>query len=199
MASIKRHFVTGISSISGGGKTVVTRRLAELLPDAVTVCFDDYDCTNVHPENLEAWLIEGGDYNAWRTPVLTKDLQALTTGNSIVSPKNGAEVLPAQHVVFDAPLGRAHHDTGRFIDFMVFIDTPLDVALARRVLRSMANDPANEAAKSIEVELTWYLNGARALYVEFQDRIKRECDLVLDGCLSVDELAEEIRLKMPPR
>jgi uridine kinase len=54
MTSIKRTFVTGISSISGGGKTAVAQRLAELLQDAVTVCFDDYDDTNVHPDNLEA-------------------------------------------------------------------------------------------------------------------------------------------------
>jgi uridine kinase len=47
----KQSFVIGISSVSGGGKTVVTRRLAQLLQDSVTLCFDDYDDTNLHPEN----------------------------------------------------------------------------------------------------------------------------------------------------
>ena len=131
--------------------------------------------------------------------MLTKDLQALTTGDNIDSPTDGSEVLSAAYVVFDAPLGRAHHGTGKFIDFMVFIDTPFDVAMARRLLRGIANAPANEAAENIEVELTSYLNGARTLYVDFQDRIKQECDLVLDGRLSINELAEEIRVKMPQR
>ena len=197
----ERPFVTGISSVSGGGKTAVAKKLAELLQDAVTLCFDDYDNTNTHPANLDTWLIEGGDYNAWQTPVLTRDLQALTTGNHITSPVDGSKLSPAEYIVFDAPLGRAHCDTGRFIDLMVFIDTPLDVALTRRLLRGMASAEAGaeEAVKSIEVELSSYLNGARLLYVEFQDRIKRKCDLVLDGCLRVDELAGAIHARIPQR
>ena len=202
MTSIKRRFVIGISSVSGGGKTAVAKKLAELLQDAVTLCFDDYDNTNTHPANLDTWLIEGGDYNAWQTPVLTRDLQALTTGNHVTSPVDGPKVSPAEYIVFDAPLGRAHCDTGRFIDFMVFIDTPLDVAMARRLLRGMAKraDVGAEAAvKGVEVELTSYLNGARLLYVEFQDKIKRKCDLVLDGCLTVDELAGAIHTRITQR
>ena len=191
--------MTGISSVSGGGKTAVCRKLAELLPDSVTICFDDYDGTNIHPENLPAWLADGGDYNAWETPFLTKDLRALTTGKPITSPINGSEILPAEHIVFDAPLGRANIDTGRFIDFMVFIDTALDVAMARRLLREIGNaDSSVDAAiKSLVVELRKYLNGARQVYVEFQDRIKLQADLVLDGCLSPDELAGEIKARVP--
>lgn len=86
MITIKRSFVIGISSVSGGGKTTVAKKLSELLQDTVTLCFDDYDDTNIHPVNLETWLVEGGDYNAWQTPVLTKDLQALTTGNHTLHP-----------------------------------------------------------------------------------------------------------------
>lgn len=71
--------------------------------------------------------------------------------------------------------------------------------MARRLLRDMANAETNadEAVKRIGVELSSYLNGARQLYVEFQDRIKVQCDLVLDGCLSVDELAGEILARIP--
>ncbi len=194
MSPLKRHFVTGISSVSGEGKTAVAKKLTELLQHAVTLSFDDYDNTNIHPVNLEAWLNEGGDYNAWQTPALTRDLQALTTGNHITSPVDGSKVSPAEHIVFDGPLGRAHRDTGRFIDFMVFIDTPLDVAMARRLMRGIADAEvgAEEAVESIEVELSSYLDGGRFLYVELRDRIKRKCDLVLDGSLTIDQLAGEI-------
>ncbi|PKB72732.1 MAG: hypothetical protein BZY75_05520 [SAR202 cluster bacterium Io17-Chloro-G7] len=73
MNSINRPFVIGISSVSGGGKTAVANKLAELLPDAVTLCFDDYDDTNTHPASLETWRKEGGDYTVWQTPALTQD------------------------------------------------------------------------------------------------------------------------------
>ena len=61
----------GISANTGGGKTAVAKRLAELLQDAVTLCFDDYDDTNIHPQDPQIWLAEGGDYNAYETPVLS--------------------------------------------------------------------------------------------------------------------------------
>ena len=66
-----RSFVISISAVTGGGRTAVATRLAKLLHDAVTLCFDDYDDTNVHPENLQKWLAEGADHRVWETPVLT--------------------------------------------------------------------------------------------------------------------------------
>ncbi len=125
----------------------------------------------------------------------------MIAGNHIISPADGSKVSPTEYIVFDAPLGRAHCDTGRFIDFMVFIDTPLDVAMARRLLRAMtvAEAGAEDAIKIIEVELSSYLGGARMLYVEFQDRIKRDCELIVDGCLTLDELAGAIHAKIPQR
>ena len=191
----KPSFVIGISSVSGGGKTAVAKRIVELLQDAVTLCFDDYDDTNVPPEHFQTWLIEGADYNAWKTPVLTDDLQSLRAGNPIISWVDGSKILSAKFIVFDAPLGRAHFDSGRFIDFMVFIDTPLDVAMARRLLRDIPDDTyhgAEDSITSLKAALSSYLKGTRLLYFEFQKQVKLKCDLVLDGCLTVDELAAAI-------
>ena len=55
-AGDKSSFVIGLSSVSGGGKTAVAKKLTELLQDAVMLCFDDYDDTTVHPEDLNTWL-----------------------------------------------------------------------------------------------------------------------------------------------
>jgi uridine kinase len=35
--------IIGISAVSGGGKTALTRRLAELLQDSAALFFDDYE------------------------------------------------------------------------------------------------------------------------------------------------------------
>ena len=45
--------IIGISAVTGGGKTEVTLRLTEVLEDAVALHFDDYDATNVHPDDLQ--------------------------------------------------------------------------------------------------------------------------------------------------
>ncbi len=189
----KRTFVIGISAVSGGGKTAVAKKLSDLLPDSITLCFDDYDDTSVHPESLQKWFADGADYNAWRTTALTSDLELLKTGNHPAS--------PVKYVVFDAPLGRAHIDTGRFIDLMVFIDTPLEIAMARRLLRDLASHDERgpeDTITTLKAGVNSYLNGGRPLYLEFEEHIKGQCDLVLDGCLTVDELASAIHTRIPP-
>lgn len=198
-AGDKSSFVIGMSSVSGGRKTAVAKKLTELLQDAVMLCFDDYDDTTVHPEDLNTWLTAGADYNVWKTPGLTRDLLSLTTGNPITSPVDGSTIPAAKYIVFDAPLGRAHVDTGRFIDFMVFIETPLDIAMARRLLRditSHAGQGAEDSIKSLVANLSSYLSGGQLLYLELERQIKRNCDMVLDGRLTVDELAATIYMRL---
>ena len=190
-----KTIVVGISSPSGGGKTTVTRRVSEVLKDAVPIFFDDYDCHNVHPENFRRWLEQGADYNAWKTPRLKNDLRKLKAGEPIESPIDGTTIHTPRYVIFVAPLGYAHAETGALIDFMVFIDTPLDVAMARRLLRDLALKPpagANVALDSLESELTAYLEYARDAYLEMDKQVKPGCDLILDGLCLVDELAQKI-------
>ena len=129
--------IVAITSVSGGGKTAVTRRLADTLGDAVAIYFDDYDDTNIHPDDIQYWLKDGGDYDAYETPLFTAHLRALRAGQSVRYPTDGVTVGPAKYVVADAPLGRAKSDSGRLIDLLIFIDTPLDIAMARRILRDV--------------------------------------------------------------
>ena len=191
----KLGFVIGISSVSGGGKIAVAVKLTELLQDAVMLSFADYDENTVYPEDLHAWLTAGANYNAWETPGLTSDLLSLTTGNHIASPVDGSNIPTAKYIVFDAPLGRAHSDTGKFIDLMVFIDTPLDIAMARRLLRDITTPTrqgAEDSIKSLNAHLYSYLNGGQLLFLELEKQIRGNCDIVLDGRLPVDELAATI-------
>ena len=192
----------GISAVTGGGKTAVTKRLVEVLGDAVSLHFDDYDDTNVHPGDIQSWFAAGADYDAYRTPVFTGHLEALKAGKIITYPVGGAQLGPARYVVVDAPLGRAHSDSGRFIDLMVFIDTPLDVALARRLLRDI--DPqsgwtADEAVRYAKEELTAYPVGARPIYEEFQERMQTTSDVIIEGTLSIGDIVEKIRVEIEAR
>jgi pyridoxal/pyridoxine/pyridoxamine kinase len=46
--------------------------------------------------------------------------------------------------------------------------------------------------KCINAHLSTYLNGGRSLFLELGNQIKGNCDIVLDGHLTVDELAATI-------
>jgi hypothetical protein len=67
--------------------------------------------------------------------LLAEDLKRLKHHQEITSPVDQKKVLPAAYILFDAPLGRAHGETGQYIDLMVYLDTPLDVAMARPAKR----------------------------------------------------------------
>ena len=194
--------IIGISAVTGGGKTAVTPRLTEVLEDAVALHFDDYDDTNVHPDDLQRWFAAGADYDAYKTPVFTGHLEALKAGRSVHYPVGGALLGPASYVVADAPLGRAHTDSGRFIELMVFIDTPLDVAMARRVLRDtdrVGGRTTGGSLESVKGELSGYLTHARLLYQEFQERMRDTSDVIADGTLSIDAIAKKIRSEIEAR
>ena len=194
--------IIGISAVTGGGKTAVTRRLVDVLEDAVALHFDDYDDTNVHPDDLQHWFAAGADYDAYKTPTFTGHLEALKAGESISYPVGGLILGPTRYVVADAPLGRAHSDSGRFIDLMVFVDTPLDVAMARRIIRDIDGEghrTPHEVLERVKGELSGYLAHARPLYEAFKERMRDTSDVNVDGTLSIDATVEKIRSEIEVR
>ena len=164
----------------------MTLELKTKLPNSDTIFFDEFDeCDEptVHPKDLYQWAINGGDYNAWDTPGIISKLEKYKTEQTF------------DYVVFDAPFGRAHEDSGRFIDLMVYIDTPLDVAMARRLIRdysSQSNDSPHKILNNLERDLTHYLEKTRLPYLEMAKSVKPNSDIILDGCLTPELLADKI-------
>ncbi len=77
---------------------------------------------------------------------------------------------------------------GKFIDVTIFIDTPLDIAMARRILRDFKEDTMSE----IHNDLKHYITYARKAYLEALHTVKPNSDIVLDGSLSVGEIIDQI-------
>lgn len=192
-------FVIGLSSPSGGGKTTVVQQLAAAAPNAVALCFDLYDeiaeGANVHPPDLQQWLAAGADYNAWQMPRLLHDIKRLKQGEPISSPVDGTLIVPQPLLFLDVAFGRAHAGLRPYLDFMVYIDTPLDVALARRLQRDYLNrnwvEPQTALAE-LRATTTAYLTWARAAYLALDRQVKPQCDLIVDGGLAVDLLVAQI-------
>lgn len=189
-------FVLGISAPAAGGKSTLVAALADRLDDAVTVHFDAYAATTQFPANGAQWLADGADFTTWRSPQLATDLADLVAGKAVAHPKTGEPIQPAATMILEAPLGRAEPEVGRFIDFLVYIDTPLEVALARFVLRSLptadsATDDGQQLAKRIRdlrSFLQLYISDYRLAYREQIRQVKPASDLVVDGLRPVSEL-----------
>lgn len=69
-----------------------------------------------------------------------------------------------------------------------FIDTPLDIALARRILRDMGDASGNE----IRNDLEGYLKYARLAFIQMQKDVLPSSDYVIDGTLSTELIAQKV-------
>jgi uridine kinase len=201
------NFVIAISAASGGGKTALVKRTAELL-DGTTLFFDDYaPRLDPYPEDLINWIENGADLNQWKAPHFAKAVAALKRGESVAHPDGHQTIVPRGFIVIEDPIGRGHDEMSELIDFMVFIDTPLEIALARRLLSNLdylrdglfTDLEKRTAGESIETiisalrrYLTDYLDVSRPVYVAVAEQVKANCDLILNGCLEVDELARQL-------
>ncbi|WP_394186774.1 nucleoside/nucleotide kinase family protein [Metabacillus halosaccharovorans] len=169
----KTPIVIAIAAVSGGGKTTITKLLNQKLHNSKPLFFDDYDFNG--PDDIVVWVDKGGDPNEWDLTPLIKDLQALLTE-------------PIEYIVIDFPFSYKHYQVSKFINFSIFIDTPLDIALARRVTR----DFMDSSTEDILSDMDNYISRGRRAYLNMLKTIKPNTDFVVDGTLQVTEVVDTI-------
>lgn len=74
----------------------------------------------------------------------------------------------------DFPFAYKHFKTSKLIDFAVFIDTPLDIAMARRVTR----DFKGNSVENIFLDMNNYISKGRRGYLEMLKTIKPNSDIM---------------------
>lgn len=177
-----RATVISVNSVSGGGKTTLATALHQSLPRSALYCFDEFDDSNIYPKDFYAWSRRGADVTEFDCPGMRNAVDAEIRKGS------------ATQIILDYPFGRRHPRFADIIDLAVYIDTPLDVAMARRILRDydvgMHKSPA-EAMKRLRGDLKHYIAKARYPYLEtLKDRDRS--DLVLDGWGKLEEMKTEV-------
>lgn len=90
--------------------------------------------------------------------------------------------------MLDYPFAYKNNKIKPYIDYAIFIDTPSDIAMARRLLRDKVNQPSD----ILRMDLNCYLSGGRTAYLEMIKTIKPNSDFVVDGSLSIDSIVSEV-------
>ncbi|CAM3849890.1 hypothetical protein [Alkalicoccus chagannorensis] len=169
----RKPTVITIASVLGGGKTTVTQQLRKALPRSSAIFFDDYDLDG--PSDMVDWLERGADYQEWDVMNLVEDVENQRTQK-------------LDYVLLDFPFSYIHQQMREYIDYSVFIDTPLDLALARRIIRDYADDSTEEIVR----RMAFYCSSSRAAYLEMLHTIKPSADVVIDGNQPVYAIVDTI-------
>ena len=164
-----------IAAVTAGGKTTVVDQLKNRLPKARSLHFDDYHFEG-EVEDFSAWLKNGADYNVWNLRPLLADILDLQRGGDCA------------YLLLDYPFAYCHDMIKNYIDYAIFIDTPLDLALARGILRDMQTATGEEIRNWLET----YLHDARAAYKQMQKDILPSSDYVADGDQACEEIVHSI-------
>ncbi len=191
--------VIAVAGAVGAGKSTLIAALGRVLADTTAIQFDHYERMTRQPiEEVRRWMDEGADIDRLPVPGLGDALAALKQGHAVLDPATNAQIPPAQHILFETQFGRAHSQTGRHVDFLAWIDTPLDIALARKV-RQFAReldtgDPAETAAFGdwLSAYLDNYLGVVGNLLRFQREKVAAQADVSVDGLLPPEEQAREI-------
>jgi uridine kinase len=184
-----KPYVIAINAVSGGGKTALARLLQESLPASMLFCFDDFDETNKYPNDYYEW---------WNRGANLLEFDCLGMWQAVDDEIQRSRV---DYIILDYPFGRDHPRFRDVIDLSVYVDTPLDIAMARRLVRdhqALPGEPASEVASRLRAEMLYYVEKGRRVYLD-TERHKTNSDLILDGRQSLEELAVQILVHIQGR
>jgi uridine kinase len=189
-------FIIAVAGMPGAGKSTLIHNAMRVLGDADSLQFDDYTRGSDYP-NIPEWVANGCDPSQWISPGLAEHLALLKHGLKVHTPNTDRVVQPRKVVFLEELFGRGRAALAAHIDMVATIDLPLDIALARRLLRDinapgMMNNP-QEARDHVDSYCRKFLfESRRELILSGQRSALGKCDLVLDGTKPMTALTSEL-------
>jgi len=192
------NHVVAVAGPPGGGKTSLVQGLVARLGDACAIHMDSYERMTREPiDSVARWAERRADFDELAIPLLDEHLRRLKSGEPVVEPAGGTTIEPRKYIVLETQFGRAHRATGELIDLLIWIDTPLDIALARR-LKALCAEALSEGRENAARErLDWmegflaaYLALVRRLLLIQSARVRPQAEIVVDGS---GELEDAVR------
>lgn len=205
---VVRHTIIAIAGASASGKslftsTVYQELVSEVGSDCIAILSEDAYYRDQQHLSLQQRLLTNYDHpSAFEHQLLVSHLLALRNGNAIQMPQYSYTqhtrttetvlVQPAKVILVEGILLLTDKNLRQLFDITVFIDTPLDVCLMRRIQRDL-----EERGRSISSIVEQYTNTVRPAFFEFIEPTKQYADLVVTrggkNQIAIDIIKTKIR------
>jgi uridine kinase len=190
----RKAYLIAMSGGSGSGKSTLAAAMIKQLPEGQAVMFGEdayyhpmsfYGVPKTDEERVR--LIAGINYDDPKSKEadhLVADLKALKAGQAIEQPiydydrhdrsKQTRRIEPAPVLILEGIHALSMPKIRSLIDLSVYVDTPDDLRLARRIRRDVI-----ERGRSVDSVLGQYMGTVRAAHYRWTHPAKFEADLVI--------------------
>jgi uridine kinase len=199
------RLVLGIAGGTGSGKTTVASNLARRLAlDSITVItMDSYyrDLADLPPTRREEANFDHPD--SVEQDLFVHHLEELKAGRPIEQPvydfarhvRTGETVTiePRDVIIAEGILLFHVPEIRAALDIRIFVDTPADIRLLRRITRDI-----RDRGRTLESVAEQYVRTVRPMHEEFVEPSKRYADVIIPeggyNEIAIDMVASRIRL-----
>ena len=180
-----RTLIVGIAGGSGSGKTTLARVVAEEVGDchALLLSLDNYyrDLSPLAPEKRETVNFDNPDAIDW--PLFRRHLRALREATSIEMPiyrfsdhtrVSSTPIEPREVIIIEGIFALVDLTVCELMDVRLFVDTPADIRLARRITRDV-----EERERTVASVLRQWHDYVRPAYEAFIGPSARHAHLII--------------------
>lgn len=196
--------IVGISGPSASGKSVLANTiLKELGTTRVTVIPEDSYYNDLSHLTLEERAHVNYDHpDAFDHKLLAEHLKTLVKGKDIQMPvydfskhtrsEQTKAIQSPRIIVLEGILLFYEKKLRELMDIRIFVDTPLDVCLIRRMKRDIL-----DRGRSLESVISQYENTVRPMYHQFIEPCKRFADVIVprggENRIAIDIIKAKMR------
>ena len=188
-------YVIAIAGYSGAGKSTLIENLVLRLGHANELSLDSYRSTSVYPEAAR-WIEDGADPNAFKMPRLRRGCLRTQEWQIHNHPESGVEIQPRPYLLLEEHFGRGRDAIRELIDFVVYLDTPLEVAYIRKLARKTDflpwEDDPPVFIEHLRENMEWYQRVGRRFYLAVGESVRKDCELLVNGLLPNEEIADQV-------
>lgn len=200
----KSCIIIGISGASASGKSLLANTIVKELgsKQVVVISEDSYYKDNSHLPVEERATINYDHPNAFDHHLLGQHLTQLQAGQSVEVPiynhtlhareQQTRQVGPHAIIVLEGILLFVDRELRNLMDIRIYMDTPLDICLIRRLKRDVI-----ERGRSFDSVLEQYEKTVRPMYLQFIEPSKRYADLIVprggENRIAIDLIKAKMR------